>query len=82
MESRADEWERMEGAEELEAFVSGATAEITLKHGVVARGEYSPDGTAKIEAWNEVFHRTWEVRGGVIRSVTRPKRKPTASFWS
>ncbi len=64
MESRADEWERMEGAEALEAFVSGATAEITLKPGVVARGEYYPDGTAKIEAWNEVFLRTWEVRGG------------------
>ncbi len=63
MESRADEWERMEGAEELEAFVSGATAEITLTPGVVARGEHS-DGTAKIEAWNEVFPRTWEVRGG------------------
>jgi len=27
-------------------------------------GEYYPDGTAKIEAWNEVFPRTWEVRGG------------------
>jgi hypothetical protein len=54
----------MEGAETLEAFISGATAEITLKPGVVARGEYYPDGTAKIEAWNEVFHRTWEVRGG------------------
>jgi hypothetical protein len=62
-ESRADEWERMEGAEKLEAFVSGATAEITLKPGVVARGEYYPDGTAKIEAWDEVFPRTWQVRG-------------------
>ncbi|MCH7869841.1 MAG: hypothetical protein IH881_19265, partial [Myxococcales bacterium] len=64
MESRAGEWQKMEGAEELKAFVSGATAEITLKSGVVARGEYYPDGTAKIEAWDEVFPRTWEVRGG------------------
>ena len=52
-ESRADDWERIVGADELRAFVSGATAEITLKSGVVARGEYYPDGTAKIEAWDE-----------------------------
>ncbi len=64
MESRADEWERMDVAEALEAFVSGATVEITIKPGVVTRGEYYPDGMAKIEAWNEVFSRTWEVRGG------------------
>ncbi len=62
MEGHADEWEMIEGSEELAAFVSGAKAEITLKSGVVARGEYYPDGTAKIEAWDEVFVRTWEVR--------------------
>jgi|LKGT01.1.fsa_nt_gi hypothetical protein len=63
MESGADEWERIVGERELEAFVSGATAEITIKPGVIATGEYYPDGTAKIEAWNEVFPRTWEIRG-------------------
>ncbi|MBW2395416.1 MAG: hypothetical protein JRG95_14200 [Deltaproteobacteria bacterium] len=63
MVSHAGEWQKLEGAEELKAFVSGATAEITLRPGVVARGEYRPDGTAKIEAWNEVFPRTWEIRG-------------------
>lgn len=62
MESKADEWEIIEGSEELTDFVSGAKTEITLRPGVVARGEYYPDGTAKIEAWGEVFPRTWEVR--------------------
>jgi hypothetical protein len=63
MASHADEWQKIEGAEELKAFVSGATAEITLKPGVIAKGEYYPDGTAKIEAWDEVFTRTWQIRG-------------------
>jgi hypothetical protein len=63
VESQANEWERIVGAEELRVFISGATTKITLTPGVVAKGEYFPDGTAKIEAWDEVFPRTWEVRG-------------------
>jgi hypothetical protein len=53
--------------------VSNKTAEIELRPGVVAIGEYYEDGTAKIEAWNETFPRTWEVRV-IIRFATRQRR--------
>jgi len=59
----ADNWVALSGAETLREFVSGASAEIQLRKGVVAIGEYYEDGTAKIEAWGETFPRTWEVRG-------------------
>ncbi len=59
----ADDWAKLSGAETLQKFVSGARAEIQLKPGVIAIGEYYADGTAKIEAWGETFSRTWEVRG-------------------
>jgi len=59
----ADNWVDLSGAETLREFVAGASAEIKLKDGVVATGEYYEDGTAKIEAWGETFPRTWEVRG-------------------
>jgi len=59
----AANWVNLSGAETLRAFVSGAKAEIDLKPGVTATGEYYGDGTAKIEAWGETFLRTWEVRG-------------------
>jgi hypothetical protein len=59
----ADNWADLSGAETLREFVAGATAEIELKAGVVAIGEYYKDGSAKIEAWGESFPRTWEVRG-------------------
>jgi len=59
----ADNWAGLSGAETLRELVSGASAEIKLKEGVVAIGEYYEDGTAKIEAWGETFARTWEVRG-------------------
>ena len=38
-------------------------AEIELKPGVTASGEYYADGTARIEAWGETFLRTWQVSG-------------------
>ncbi len=59
----ADNWVPLSGAETLRTLVAGATAEIELKEGVVATGEYYEDGTAEIEAWGETFPRTWEVRG-------------------
>ena len=59
----ADNWADLSGAETLRKFVAGASAEIELRQGVVAIGEYYEDGTAKIEAWGETFARTWEVRG-------------------
>jgi len=59
----ADNWADLSGAETLRKFVAGASAEIELRQGVVAIGEYYEDGTAKIEAWGETFPRTWEVRG-------------------
>ncbi len=59
----ADNWAPLSGAETLREFVSGATAEIELKEGVVSTGEYYEDGTAEIEAWGETFPRTWEVKG-------------------
>jgi hypothetical protein len=43
--------------------VSNKTVEIEIRPGVIAIGEYYEDGTAKIEAWDETFLRTWEVRG-------------------
>jgi len=59
----ADNWAPLSGVETLRGLVAGATVKIELKEGVVATGEYYEDGTAKIEAWGEMFPRTWEVRG-------------------
>jgi len=59
----ADNWQAFTGASTLKDFVSGATAEITLKPGVLAVGTYHADGTAQIQAWNETFERTWAVKG-------------------
>jgi len=59
----ADNWQPMTGADTLRQFVSGATAEIELQPGVTAVGKYHADGTAEIEAWNQIFHRTWFVKG-------------------
>jgi hypothetical protein len=59
----ADNWQPLTGADTLRKLVSGATAEITLKPGVVAIGSYHADGTAQIKAWNETFQRTWAVSG-------------------
>jgi hypothetical protein len=59
----ADNWKDFSGAEKLQKFVAGASAEIELKKGVVATGKYYEDGTAEIKAWDEIFPRTWEVRG-------------------
>ena len=59
----AANWAGLSGAETLRELVSGARAEIQLKPGVIAIGEYYADGTAKIEAWGDTFARTWEVRG-------------------
>jgi hypothetical protein len=59
----ADNWQPMTGADTLQQLVSGATAEIELQPGVTAVGKYHADGTAEIEAWNETFRRTWEVKG-------------------
>lgn len=59
----ADNWQPLTGADTLQKFVSGATAEIELKPGVTVVGTYHADGTAEIEAWNETFRRTWFVKG-------------------
>ena len=59
----ADNWQPLTGADTLQEFVSGATAEIELTPGVTAIGKYHADGTAEIEAWNETFRRTWSVKG-------------------
>ena len=59
----ADNWQSLTGADTLQQFVSGATAEIELRPGVTAIGKYNADGTAEIDAWNETFRRTWEVKG-------------------
>lgn len=59
----ADNWEPFSGAETLHEFISGATAEIELRPNVTAVGHYNADGTARIEVWDEVFDRTWEVVG-------------------
>jgi len=59
----AEEWVPFEGAEQLRDLVAGATAEIELKPGEVAVGQYRADGTAIITAWGETYERTWEVRG-------------------
>jgi len=59
----AANWVSVSGAETLRVLVSGARAEIQLKPGVIAIGEYYADGTANIEAWGETFPRTWKVRG-------------------
>jgi hypothetical protein len=59
----AANWASLSGEETLREFVSGTRAEIDLRPGVTATGEYHADGTAKIEAWGETFPRTWELRG-------------------
>ncbi len=59
----ADNWVRLSGAETLRGLISGTTVEIELKPGVTANGEYYADGTARIEAWDETFLRTWQVSG-------------------
>ncbi len=58
-----EQWVPLTGEETLREFVSNARAEIELKAGVVAIGEYFADGTATIEAWGDTYERTWEVRG-------------------
>lgn len=59
----AENWQPLTGAERLQSLVSGAIVEIQLTDGVTAVGTYRADGTATIDAWNETFQRTWEVRG-------------------
>lgn len=59
----AQEWVSVTGRENLIDLVSGTTAEIELQNGQTAVGYYAPDGTARIEAWGEVFPRTWRVQG-------------------
>ena len=59
----ADNWEGISGAATLRELVTDMTAEIELKPGVTATGEYYADGTARIEAWGETFLRTWQVSG-------------------
>ena len=61
--ANADNWQPLTGADTLQQFVSGATAEIELQPGVTAIGQYHADGTAEIKAWNETFRRTWVVKG-------------------
>jgi hypothetical protein len=60
--ANAETWVDLTGADALERLVSGATAEIELRPGVIAVGKYNADGTAEIEAWNETFPRTWAVK--------------------
>lgn len=57
----SDDWQPLTGAQKLRDFVSGARAEIDLRPGVRAYGEYSADGTGNVEAWGETWPRTWEV---------------------
>ena len=59
----AGEWVPLEGADTLQDLVAGATAEIEMKPGHVAVGQYRADGTATITAWGETYERTWEVVG-------------------
>jgi hypothetical protein len=61
--ANADNWQPLTGAERLHTFVSGATVDIQLLPGVTAVGTYHADGTAQISAWNEIFERTWKVKG-------------------
>jgi len=63
----AEEWAPFEGAEQLRELVAGATAEIEMKPGHVAVGQYRADGTATITAWGETYERTWEV--GVAKTT-------------
>ena len=59
----ADNWVDFTGAGILRDFVSDTSAEIDLRPGVTAVGQYNADGTAQIAAWGETFDRTWEVVG-------------------
>ncbi|MCX2983433.1 hypothetical protein EYC98_21445 [Halieaceae bacterium IMCC14734] len=60
---QAEDWTAVAGQENLTALISGATAEIEVKEGVLVIGKYLADGTAKISAWGETFDRTWAVKG-------------------
>lgn len=57
----AQNWVPIIGKERIRDLVSGSRPEILLREGVIATGEYYPDGTALINAWGETFERTWEV---------------------
>ena len=57
----AQNWVPIIGKERIRDLVSGSRPEILLREGVIATGEYYPDGTALINAWGENFERTWEV---------------------
>jgi len=59
----AQNWVSVTGADRLRELVAGTTAEIELKGGGMATGEYRADGTATIEAWGQTFLRTWQVSG-------------------
>lgn len=61
--AHADNWVDLSGTERLRELVSGVTAEIEVRPGVIVTAEYFEDGTATIKAWDETFARTWEVRG-------------------
>mgnify|MGYP001544314055 CR=1 FL=1 len=62
-QASAENWQPLTGADTLQELVAGATAEIQLAAGVTAVGKYNADGTAEIEAWKEIFRRTWDVKG-------------------
>lgn len=59
----AENWQPVVGAEVLRELISDATAEIDINEDVTATSEYYADGTAKVEAWGEVFERRWEIAG-------------------
>ncbi len=59
----AANWVSLAGEDTLRELVTGARVEIELRPGVTATGEYYADGTAKIDAWDETFLRTWELHG-------------------
>ncbi|MDX1560107.1 MAG: hypothetical protein R3193_14455 [Marinobacter sp.] len=60
---QAEDWSAVTGREALTDLISGATAEIEVEPGRTAIGRYAADGSARIEAWGEVFERTWRVEG-------------------
>jgi hypothetical protein len=57
------QWQAVTGADTLRGFLSGASAERELPNGGISRGVYNADGSGEVQAWGEVFPRTWRIEG-------------------
>jgi len=69
--AQEEKWEPIVGADTLEEFMSGITAERKLPGGGTSKAEYSADGTGVLHSWGESFPRMWRVEGDAQVCITQ-----------